>query len=69
MQLPRYCAQSASDRTNDWPYWFVADRQKGGLNITFEALAKIGVVANRACLPFLDRADAEYVANRLLQIL
>ena len=30
----RYYARSASDRTDDWPYWFVADSQKGGLNVT-----------------------------------
>jgi hypothetical protein len=32
----RYYARSASDRTDDWPYWFVADTQKGGLNVTAE---------------------------------
>ena len=31
---PRYYARSASDRTDDWPFWFVADAQKGGLNVT-----------------------------------
>ena len=30
----RYYARSASDRTDDWPDWFVADTQKGGLNVT-----------------------------------
>lgn len=30
----RYFARSASDHTDDWPGWFVADRQKGGLNAT-----------------------------------
>ena len=33
---PRYYARSASDRTDDWPFWFVADAQKGGLNVTAE---------------------------------
>ena len=33
---PRYYARSASDRTDDWPFWFVADTQKGGLNVTAE---------------------------------
>lgn len=30
----RYYARSASDKTDDWPYWFVADKEKGGLNTT-----------------------------------
>lgn len=30
----RYYARSASDKTKDWPYWFVADSEKGGLNVT-----------------------------------
>ena len=32
----RYYARSASDRTDDWHFWFVADAQKGGLNVTAE---------------------------------
>lgn len=31
---PRYYARSASDRTDDWPFWYVADRRKGGVNVT-----------------------------------
>jgi hypothetical protein len=34
--MDRYYARSASDRTDDWPFWFVADLQKGGLNVTAE---------------------------------
>lgn len=30
----RYYARSASDRTDNWPYWFVADVERGGLNVT-----------------------------------
>jgi hypothetical protein len=26
----RYYARSASDQTDDWPWWFVADKQLGG---------------------------------------
>lgn len=33
---PRYYARSASDRTDDWPWWFVADKKLGGLNVTME---------------------------------
>ncbi|SEN87926.1 hypothetical protein SAMN04489859_102057 [Paracoccus alcaliphilus] len=35
---PRYFARSASDRTNDWPRWFVADRSKGGMNVTADLI-------------------------------
>lgn len=30
----RFFARSASDRTDDWLFWFVADRNRGGLNVT-----------------------------------
>lgn len=33
---PRYYARSASDKTDDWPWWFVADKYRGGLNVTQE---------------------------------
>lgn len=36
MSRERYIARSASDRTDDWPFWFVADCQRGGLNVTAE---------------------------------
>lgn len=34
MRQARYYARSASDNTDDWPFWFVADEQRGGLNVT-----------------------------------
>jgi len=33
---PRYYARSASDKTDDWPWWFVADKHQGGLNVMQE---------------------------------
>jgi hypothetical protein len=36
----RYFARSANDKTNDWPFWFVADRSIGGLNVTAELIRK-----------------------------
>jgi hypothetical protein len=30
----RYQARSASDKTDDWPLWFIADSHKSGLNVT-----------------------------------
>jgi hypothetical protein len=34
----RYFARSANDKTDDWPFWFVADSQRGGLNVTAELI-------------------------------
>jgi hypothetical protein len=34
--MDRYFARSSNDETDDWPFWFVADRKKGGLNVTAE---------------------------------
>jgi len=32
----RYYARNASNHTEDWPFWLVADRKLGGLNVTAE---------------------------------
>lgn len=37
---PRYFARSASDKDDNWPYWFVADRERGGLNVTADLVRK-----------------------------
>lgn len=50
--MPRYYACSASDKTEDWPVWFVADSQRDGLNVTAELI--------RALL------DESHVGNTLL---
>jgi hypothetical protein len=34
----RYIARSTSDHTDDWPFWFVADSNRGGLNVTAELI-------------------------------
>lgn len=41
MNQIRYYARSASDRTDDWPYWFVADRKRGDVNVTAELVRRI----------------------------
>lgn len=38
----RYYARSASDKTDDWPFWFVADDERGGLNVTAEVADALG---------------------------
>jgi len=34
----RYYARSASDRTDTWPFWFVADSSKGSANVTADII-------------------------------
>ena len=54
----RFYARSASDRTDDWPYWYVADREKAGLNVTVALVPEM-----RGCMPFLSRKEAESLAQ------
>jgi hypothetical protein len=54
----RYFARSASDRTEEWPYWFVADRQKGGLNVTRSLVPSLA-----GYLPLLPKDLAMNVAR------
>jgi hypothetical protein len=51
-----FVARSASDRTDDWPRWFVADRN--GINVV-EYLAP--ELAGR--LPLVPRIEAERLAG------
>jgi hypothetical protein len=58
----RYYARSASDRTDDWPWWFVADKQLGGRNVTQE----VHKLLNRPTQPgavLCVRAYAEQLAG------
>jgi hypothetical protein len=57
----RYYARSASDRTDDWPYWFVADAQKGGLDVTAE-LVRQHLNVNPEGGTLCSRGDAERLA-------
>ena len=42
--MARYYARSASDNTDDWPFWFVADDPGGGINVTAELAGTPGKV-------------------------
>ena len=57
----RYYARSASDRTDDWPYWFVADTQKGGLNVTAD-LARQHLNIDPEGKTLCSRSNAERLA-------
>ena len=59
---PRYEAKIASDKTELWPFWFVADNEKGGVNVTNELLVELYKVAPKQ-LPFLSRNGAEMLAS------
>ena len=39
----RYYACSASDNPDYWDVWFVADRNKGGLNVTNEIFVMLDI--------------------------
>lgn len=41
MKGERYYARSACRRTDDWPFWFVADRERGGVNTTAEIMGEL----------------------------
>lgn len=56
----RYFARSASDNTDDWPYWFVADGHKGGLNVTTQLSAH----HNKGKQPFMSPWDAVKLAMK-----
>lgn len=54
----RYYARSASDKTDDWPFWFVADRTQGDRNVTGTLLPSL-----RGRMPFLPRDAAIKLAE------
>jgi len=56
MNSPRYYARSASDNTDDWPFWFIADREQGGLNVMVDLLPQF-----KGYMPFTSRGHAEWV--------
>jgi len=62
----RYYARSASDKTDDWPFWFVFDSQQGGLNVTNKLLKEFCEAfyeANKGCA-LLSKKDAAWLADK-----
>ena len=59
----RFYARSASDKADDWPFWFIADREQGGLNVTVRH-----VPALRGRMPFLSGQIAEAIAEALNEV-
>ncbi len=60
MPETRYFARSASDNTDDWPYWYVADRERGNLNVTVELVPELS-----GYQPFLPRDVARKPMPRI----
>ena len=64
--MNRYYARSASDKTDDWPFWFVADKNLGGLNVTADLIRKCwdknhrgGVLLSKTCAMKLEKQSNE----------
>jgi len=54
-------ARSASDKTDDWPFWYVTDDKPADSNKALECIeAVIGI--RHAGLPFIPRHIAEELA-------
>ena len=59
--MDRYYARSASDRTDNWPFWFVADKTRGGLNVTADLMREL-VSTNWRGVTLVTREIAEWLA-------
>jgi hypothetical protein len=58
----RYTARPASDKTDDWTFWFVADNHKGGLNVTAPLRRKLCGADPKSGAVFLRDWDAVKLA-------
>ncbi len=65
--MSRYYARSASDKTDDWPFWYVADIERGHLNVTSTLLRErdgtsgtsgTSDIDDLSLLPLIDKAFA-----------
>ena len=60
----KWRARSASDKTDDWGFWYLTDDKPADRNKTREALTlvcKEGALPPHS-LPFISRANAEAIA-------
>lgn len=60
--MGRFFARSASDSCEDWPFWFVADRNLGGLNVTAEII-RAHLEPDHKGATLACREDAEALAG------
>ena len=59
----RYYACSASDKTDDWPWWFVADKQLGGRNVTSEVATLLNIPRKFPGATLCAKEYAEHLAE------
>lgn len=57
--IGKVTARSASDKTNDWPFWMV---WTGSLNVTGDVANALGIEWRRGAV-FCPRACAEHMAE------
>lgn len=58
--VAKYTARSASDKTDDWPFWFVQNQY--GLNVTAELVRK-HIDPNQQGATLTTRAFAQHIAQ------
>lgn len=59
----KYAARSASDKTDEWPFWMVVDTSSN-INVTHHLLSKTGFECSRFHGgSFASRSDAETLAD------
>ena len=61
-------ARSASDRTDEWPFWYVTDDQPLDCNKTAEAFASVTGEKWPPCHQFLPRDLAEELAAKMAEM-
>ena len=64
-QKPKWRARSASDKTDNWPFWYVTDDMPHDRNKLADALDVLGIERNKGAQLFVPRAAAEEIARRL----
>lgn len=60
----KWRARSASDRTDDWPFWYVTDDMPQDRNKTLEAI-EIATGRKVTGMPLVSRTGAEALATVL----
>lgn len=59
--MERYVARSASDKTDEWPFWFIADRHQGNRNV-FAPLMEKAFGVPWTTMPFGPRDFVQKIA-------
>lgn len=65
MDTDRYFARWPKRCTEEWPFWYVADRKKADLNVTDELIEKLhGKRAGVITPPLVSRDEAIALAEK-----